>query len=102
MQKIGELSEDRFNRDDILQIHDKFVKCGYLCELIDLNDFVENTKEKASILIIRDVASHFVDVDMIFKEHKGLKHDKKAFMYGKVVNKHARHSTGYKKYTGEI
>lgn len=56
-------------------------------ELYELHSRAEH--EEAAVLVIRgflDEATHAA----VFAEQAGLEHDKKAFMYGRVVNKKAR------------
>jgi alkylated DNA repair dioxygenase AlkB len=50
----------------------------------------------AFVLILRGGVSAFgIDADALYAEHDALDVDKKAFMYGRVVTKHARHNLCY-------
>ena len=96
MQKIGKMAESGFNYEELAKAKELFEKQDYKCELIDLR-FPEdgNDYPPAYILIVRNgvnalLADSKKNNDDLFKEHVGLKWDKKALMYGKVVNKKAR------------
>ena len=102
MQVIGELAEKGFNLQDLLFAKNNFEKLGSICELIDLRDSVKdeeikNNLDPAYVLIIRNgVGAILKDLkktsDDMYDEQKVLDVDKKAKMYGRVVNKHARHN----------
>jgi hypothetical protein len=65
----------------------------------DSDDSSDNDREEAAILIIRDGVNALMEdnlhADNMFEEQKGLFWDSKALMYGRVVNKHARHNLCY-------
>ncbi len=97
MQKIGKISTEGFTVEDLIDIHIRAVKEGLECDFYDLSVFLEEHAdmkdvEGASVLVIRKGINHFVSSDELFKEQKSLNHDKKAFMYGRVVNKRARYN----------
>ena len=103
MQKLGHFADKGFTIQDLLFAKDKFEKIGCACELIDLNQSIKNNKnniDKAAILIIRNGVSTLLGVPAIemYHEQNNLEWDKKAYMYGKVVNKHARHNLCYADY----
>ena len=105
MEKIGE----GFNIEDIEKCIE-IMKNKCETKLIDLNkEGLENCgyeKEekktgKAYLLIIRNGVDYLLNInrkeaeytkDNLFKEQDKLETDKKALMYGKVVNKLARHN----------
>lgn len=93
MQKIGDLAECGFAYEDLLKAKNLFEKEGKVCELISLHEYVdvkeENEKSEAYILIVRKAIEN---ADDVFNEQSTLDVDKKAFMYGRVVNKHARYN----------
>lgn len=105
MQKIGSLAKTGFTIDELIQAKEKFEKDGGKCELILLHDYVKTYQaEKAAILIIRggvDILLKNKKHKDMFKEQKELDWDKKAFMYGRVVNKRARYNLCYAKYSQE-
>lgn len=100
MEQLGKMVDigQGFNRNDLEQIRDKMQSIGASVELYDLNDNDDNeNKEQASLLVIRngvnailhDLGIEEKHIDM-FHEQSSLNVDKKAFMYGRVVNKNAR------------
>jgi hypothetical protein len=101
MQIIGKKAERGFNKSEMEECKLRFEKEGYECELINLfnllpTEYHENTKE-AYLLIIRNGATCMLkevggDADKLMEEQLKLNYDSKAFMYGRVVNKHARHN----------
>jgi hypothetical protein len=107
MEQLGKLAEvgQGFNRDDLVHIMQKMTALGASVELHDLssdddkNDD-EEKKEDACLLVIRNGVNVILkDLGMdeekfnhieMFNEQATLNVDKKAFMYGRVVNKNAR------------
>lgn len=106
METLGEIVNegDGFNLIDLQQIKLNLETIGILCELIPLElyqnidtiDVSCESPEEAYILIIRNGvnkllqrSSEFTQGAM-FTEQCNLKMDKKAWMKGRVVNKHAR------------
>jgi len=90
MEKIGEMVKEGegFHLNDFLQIKETMEAVASV-ELIHLSN-------EAHVLVIRDGVSKLLqDPQALFEEHKALEYDKKAFMYGKVVNKHARWNLCY-------
>ncbi len=91
MQKIGSLAPKGLGHEDLRKIQKKC--SGELIELI-----LENHEhEKAEILIVRNgidllLEKYAWESDDLFAEQQSLEWDKKAFMYGRVVNKKARHN----------
>lgn len=118
MQQIGQMSKSGFTLEDLQftkkNFEDKFSKLKPEIELINLNlNLPKNKKaDDAYILIIRDGVNLLLDdqksklfdepqnlinsgldqKSKLFDEHKDLDVDKQAFMYGRVVNKNARHN----------
>jgi len=100
MQKLGEFANEGFDLNDLLIARDWFEQHGVTTELIDLNYPIENLKiypnDEAYILIARHgvdsvVGPQYNSMDF-FNEQINLDWDSKALMYGRVVNKHARHN----------
>ncbi len=101
MQQIGQLAPEGFTVAELTSIRDAALKDGYNCELIDLNSYlpseVRNTTA-AAILIIRNGVNYVLGkntaytVQDLWTEKLNLTPDTKAFMYGRVVNKHARYN----------
>lgn len=103
MQTIGEISDSGFSLDDLLKIRDWFVNQNIDAKLIDLNYPIEECDiypdDEAYILIIRNGVDFILGPDYnsndLFAEQLELKWDSKAFIYGRVVNKKARHNLCY-------
>ena len=96
MQILGRLASEGFSHKDLVDISSKFKEKGCKCELIRLNDLLEDPDEArpAHLLVVRDGLAKLVDnnraADKLYKEQRKLNFDKKAKMRGRVVNKHAR------------
>jgi alkylated DNA repair dioxygenase AlkB len=97
MQKIGQLADSGFDYNDLIQAKTKFEAIGCQCELVDLVDKYLSKKYNAVpayVLVIRNAINKLIPegADEMLKEQNGLVPDKKAFMYGRVVNKNARYN----------
>lgn len=100
MQKVGALAAKGFSHDDLGKARTFFQDKGCVCELFDLKatlhnvvtDTVFNEISPAWLLVIRDGLSKFVNKDDLWTELVDLKWDTEARMYGRVVQKHARHN----------
>jgi hypothetical protein len=93
MEQIGEMANEGegFHLEDFVQIKKTMEELGATVELVSLSD-----ESPAHVLIIRNGVKHLdQDPANMFEEHQSLDHDKKAFMYGRVVNKHARWNLCY-------
>jgi len=105
MQKIGKMASDGFSIDDLLEAKKTFEKSDIQCEFIQLNDLTEKETEPAALLIIRDgvkvLLSDNSTSDDLFNEQSQLELDKKAFMYGRVVQKNARYNLCFSKESQE-
>ena len=73
-------------------------------KIVNLKDYLPEKmkhlcKEDASILIVHNAVNAILQEengsDLLFEEQKALNWDKKVFMYGRVVNKHARYNICY-------
>ena len=103
MQMIGEMASIGFTKKDLELAKQKFETTNQ-CELIELDELLnQDTLDKypdlqdASLLIIKDgVNTLLSDIGKtkqeLYLELDSLEPDKKAFMYGRVVNKHARYN----------
>lgn len=105
MQKIGKLCEKGFILDDLLKFQDWAKQRDLNTELINLHDYMPNNTfdvEPAYLLIVRNGVQGLLDginksikgysIDDFLKEQKSLEWDKKAYMYGRVVNKKVRYN----------
>lgn len=97
MQKIGQLATCGFTYDDLIMAKSKFDNIGCVTEIINLSDTLLHMKSKdddAYVLVVRGALNALSNnlADLMLNEQNGLEKDKKAFMYGRIVNKHARHN----------
>lgn len=86
MQRIGTLSAHGFQLSDLQRIQSLFEARGAECELVTLMD------DAYFLHISNGVHALNVNADDLMIEQLALEKDTKAFMYGRVVNKHARHN----------
>ena len=94
MEKIGTLATTGFTIEDLNQARSWFEKRGYHAVIYDLSASVEAqvAVEKAYFLVVKNGLSAMCDRDNFLAEQSRLDKDTKAFMYGRVVNKKARHN----------
>jgi hypothetical protein len=99
MQKIGTLSNSGFNLNDMNKMKEWFEAKGCKCNIINLHWLLDENLQKdnqAYLLTVKNAVNALLDdengKDALFKEQDELEKDTKAFMYGRVVNKHARHN----------
>lgn len=106
MQKIGNVVNvgDGFQKKDLEEIKDKMEKTyGMKCDLYNLgNECADYEKDDAYVLVLRNAIDKLLGNIMnieddrtdyayeMFEEQSELDVDKEAFMYGRVVKKHAR------------
>jgi len=94
MEIIGKTASEGFKQSELEAIHSELEGRGVETRLIDLGAYLpsELGTYKASVLVIPNGVSLFCDAKKLWDEIAGIPHDKKAFMYGRVVNKIARHN----------
>lgn len=96
MEKLGGLADTGFQLEDLFRARSWFEKKGATTELVDLNYPIENMdiypNDEAYLLIVRNGVDYLVDADKLLDQLRELEWDSKAMMYGRVVNKHARHN----------
>lgn len=95
MEKIGNLASSGFTKTNLIQIKKWFNENGAQTELIKLHNYLpENVRKgnKAYILIIKNGLNILINDNSLYEEQDALNKDTKALMYGRVVNKHARHN----------
>ena len=85
MQQIGNIADKGFSLQDLNKARKALVKKGMKADIYDLSI---DDSPKAYIL----VAKQAVETKPLKRELCDLAWDTKAFMYGRVVNKHARHN----------
>lgn len=101
MQQIGKKADIGFTIEDLSAAQERFEEDGYKCELVMLHDVMDGDVTPAAVLVIRDGAAAFADPDELFDEQEEVEYDTKAFMYGRVVNKHLRHNVCFADYSQE-
>lgn len=105
MQKIGKLAEHGFTIEDMQFVRQRFLDMGCLdCNIYNLKEMsgicdpaILEKMEDAFVLIARRGVDYLLrdigrDRITMFQEQNNLTPDSKAFMYGRVVNKVARHN----------
>ncbi len=100
MEIIGEKAIEGFTCNDLRVYMAFFQSKGLVCEYHNLVDYLASCEtttmqpiQEAAILIIRNCLPVFnVDYLQLWKEIHELTWDQKAFMYGRVVDKNARHN----------
>jgi hypothetical protein len=95
MEKIGTMVEagEGFQVSELQILYESLKEKGLLCEMHTLNTVPDQSP--AAVLVLRDGVNTLLrpfgyDKESLFKEQANLDVDKKAYMYGRVVNKHAR------------
>jgi len=110
MQQVGQLAENGFTYADLDSARQKFEALGCECELVDLRSeqdaLLRQSLPAAHVLIVHDAVSKLLDsigknADDMIVEHNHLNLDKKAFMYGRVVNKSARYNLCFSTFSQE-
>ncbi len=99
MQKIGKLANSGFDLDDLHIVQKWFLDNGAInTDIYDLSALAQVPDlDPAFVLVIRNgldclLADIKKSAGDFFLEQDALEKDTKAFMYGRVVNKHARHN----------
>lgn len=99
MQKIGQAATEGFNLDDLNRTKVYFEQRGCQCTLFDLKTLLPaelvSSAEEAYLLVIRSGLDCLIqpsNKDHFYQEQNALPKDTQAFMYGRVVNKLARHN----------
>lgn len=94
-QMIGKLASEGMSFDELNKAKEKFEEKGFTTEFIDLvkeGEVGDIECEEASILVVRNYMSELVEIN---KEVLDFEWDKKCWMRGRVVNKHARWNLCY-------
>jgi len=98
MEKIGQLAANGFTIEDLNNAQNYFNSLNAATRLVHLNQYLSHDviTDDAYILIIKNGVNILLNDDdganKLFIEQDNLEKDKKALMYGRVVNKHARHN----------
>lgn len=94
MEMIGEMVNegDGFQYEDLINIQTHMAELGAESTIYQLSNeeqpdaYILHIKNGVNILL----ENSGYNAKMLFEEQKALQYDKQAFMYGRVVNKHAR------------
>jgi len=108
MEKLGNLAESGYSAEELEKFYDKYSKT-IQCELIELNDVLPKSitnAERANVLILRQGVKHLLNnqencTNELRRQLEALSWDTKAKMYGRIVNKHARHNLCFAEYAQE-
>lgn len=101
MQIIGNAADKGFSIEDLELAKQKFESKGAICYLVDLKllleENVRNKADEAKVLVVKNGVDVLLkksksNKQNLFDELSALEWDTKAFMYGRVVNKHARYN----------
>ena len=103
MEIIGSRLDEGLSKADLEQAKQYFENLGATCELVHLNSIIKSLVPKedfekindAYVLIVRKGIEYVLGsgkTNELYMEQEVLKKDTKAFMYGRVVNKKARHN----------
>jgi hypothetical protein len=111
MQKIGADLERGLTVDEVREIGGKATLAGYVVETHRLNSLLGErvgvqAVDEAEIVVVRNGLAWLLegtddDVDKFFWEQYNLDKDKHALMYGRVVNKKARHNLCFADFSQE-
>lgn len=101
MQEIGKKASDGLSHEELLKIKAQYESEGLITQLISLHEITicgnsthvkcdcVAAKPEAYLLVVRKGCRN---ADALLSEQMTLERDSKAFMYGRVVNKKARHN----------
>lgn len=108
MEKIGHSVHQGLSLEDLMEARDYFREKGFNTNLLDLNRLLEEEvleeelePTSAYLLIVRNGVGAIVNPDELYAEQNVLEKDTKAFMYGRVVNKKARHNLCFSDFSQE-
>jgi hypothetical protein len=102
MQKIGSIAQSGFTLEDLENAKKWFEQKGCVCNIINLHDSLSDNEQKqnpanhAWLLVVKNAVSALLNnpdgAFSLYAEQDGLEKDTKALIYGRVVNKIARHN----------
>lgn len=92
MQMIGTKLEHGLSLENLEDAKQYFIKKGAKPIEINLNELIDEKTEDARVLIIPNGIHYLMNPNDLYKEVDETPKDSKAFMYGRVVNKKARHN----------
>jgi hypothetical protein len=96
MQIIGTAAAQGFTETDLLNAREWFVSQGRTCHIYDIRTLLpqhyQTQAAPAYLLVAYEGLAAIVDIEQLYLEQQRLAKDTQALMYGRVVNKHARHN----------
>lgn len=101
MQLLGDAAPDGFTVAELREAAARFEAAGARAELVDLTPRAGRAAREAAVLVVRGGvaallgeagAAERLAAERLTAEHWAMAHDKRALMYGRVVNKKARHN----------
>ncbi len=101
MQIIGQSFDKGYSLIDLLSIKSKFDNIGCNTILSNLNENVNHPDLNDSYILVINNFFNKEELDNLFNEQINLNYDKKAFMYGRVVNKNARYNLCFSNFNQE-
>jgi hypothetical protein len=112
MEIIGKELDSGLTKEDLEQAQAYFSNLGATCILYNLNDLISEVVPKAQaeqipqayFLVVKQGVDYLLGdsgADKLYMEQEVLKKDAKAFMYGRVVNKKARHNLCFSDFAQE-
>ncbi len=106
MQMIGTELEHGLSIDDLESAKKYFIAKGATTVTVNLKDYLGDVEGKDSIpdaklLIIKNGVKYIMNPDELYAEVEATPKDSKAFMYGRVVNKKARHNNCFSDFSQE-
>lgn len=94
-QQIGNKLNHGISVEQLYVLKRQFEQADYHCDYYDLSPIINNNP--AGILVVKQYLSN----DLLYNELVNLDWDKKVKMYGRVVNKHARHNLCFSDFNQE-
>ena len=97
MEKIGDISSNGFSNEQIMLLDLHFRQNKITTELINLGN-TEFHPEPVYVLVVRNLVKYIlkkIPIQELFEEQKKLNWDKKALIYGRVLNKKIRYNLCY-------
>jgi hypothetical protein len=102
MQKLGEKAKDGFTINEMKKFERIFKKEQFKVEYYDLSAEIEFECEFASVLVVKNGLSLFVeDTNLFYETEKNRDWDTKAIFRGQVKNKLARYNLCYADFSQE-
>lgn len=108
MQQIGEKAKEGMEKEDLMELKKIFKSSGFKVDVYDLKRYLPEEYHlhkgvvdvadseyvgEALFMVVKNGIEFFdTTSEKVYSEQTGLEYDKKALMYGRVVNKKARYN----------